>query len=87
MARKEKAILGDYNMTSDRNGRVYKRSEMRKEWTGNWVHKSEWEPKHPQLVIIPRVEKIAEQPARSEDDPLFIPFTPVAMPGDDLDEY
>lgn len=30
-------------MVCDRNGKVYRRSEMRKEWNGLWVHKSEFE--------------------------------------------
>lgn len=27
----------------------YPRSEMRQEWTGRWVHKASWDPRHPQL--------------------------------------
>lgn len=59
---------GDYNMTSDRNGNVYPRSEMRREWNSKWVHKSEWEERHPQDVIKavkdnPRVTPVRDESA------------------------
>lgn len=34
---------------SDRSGQQFPYLEMRREWTGSWVHISEYEPKHPQL--------------------------------------
>jgi len=34
---------------SDRDGFAYPYNEMVKEWTGAWVHRSEWEPKSPLL--------------------------------------
>ena len=34
---------------SDRSGMAYPYKEMRKEWNGSFVHKSEFEEKHPQL--------------------------------------
>jgi len=34
---------------SDRDGRAYPYNEMVQEWTGAWVHVSEYEPKQPQL--------------------------------------
>jgi len=34
---------------SDRDGFAYPYNEMVKEWTGVWVHRSEWEPKSPLL--------------------------------------
>jgi len=34
---------------SDRSGFAYPYNEMVKEWNGSLVHKSEFEPKHPQL--------------------------------------
>lgn len=57
---------GDYNMTSDRNGNVYPRSEMRKEWNGKWVHKSEWEERHPQDIIKAIKDNPGVTPVRSE---------------------
>ena len=34
---------------SDRSGMAFPYTEMVKEWNGSLVHKSEFEPKHPQL--------------------------------------
>ena len=34
---------------SDRDGQAYPYNEMVQEWTGAWVHRSEWEPKSPLL--------------------------------------
>ena len=34
---------------SDRDGFAYPYNEMRQEWTGSWVHESEFEPKSPLL--------------------------------------
>ena len=36
---------------SDRSGMSFPYSEMRFEWTGMFVHTSEWEPKQPQLDL------------------------------------
>jgi hypothetical protein len=35
-------------MISDRSGFEFPYSEMVQEWNGSWVHKSEFEQKHPQ---------------------------------------
>ena len=35
---------------SDRSGMEYPYSEMKKEWNGSFVHRSEYESKHPQLT-------------------------------------
>ena len=35
---------------SDRSGMEYPYNEMKKEWNGSFVHKSEYESKHPQLT-------------------------------------
>ena len=37
---------------SDRSGQAFPYREMVKEWTGALVHRSEFEPKHPQLVGV-----------------------------------
>ena len=36
---------------SDRSGMAFPYREMMYEWNGSFVHSSEWEPKHPQLVV------------------------------------
>ena len=38
---------------SDRSGAAFPYNEMVKEWTGAWVHISEFEAKHPQLEPLP----------------------------------
>ena len=40
---------------SDRSGLQFPYTEMVQEWTGAWVHTSEYEPKHPQLEPLPIV--------------------------------
>ena len=41
---------GKYSLAiSDRDGQAYPYTEMVREWTGMWVHISEYEPKSPQL--------------------------------------
>ena len=34
----------------DRSGRKIRSRDMKKEWNGLWVHKNDWEEKHPQLT-------------------------------------
>jgi|TARA_E500000318_G_C3396112_1_gene147935 hypothetical protein len=46
IGKKSKAI-------SDRSGVAFPYTEMRKEWNGSLVHKSEYEEKHPQLEPSP----------------------------------
>ena len=41
---------------SDRSGMAFPYNEMVQEWTGAWVHYSEFEPKHPQLEPRPIVQ-------------------------------
>ncbi len=40
---------------SDRSGMAFPYNEMVQEWTGAWVHISEFEPKQPQLEPLPIV--------------------------------
>ncbi|HSN23798.1 MAG TPA: hypothetical protein VLS45_06470 [Methylomicrobium sp.] len=45
----------DHLVIDEETGSVHYRSEMRQRpETGIWVHKSNWEPRHPQLYIKPR---------------------------------
>lgn len=51
---------GDHNAISDISGQEFKRSEMVFNWKGQLVHRlTEFEPKHPQLTIRGRTERIA----------------------------
>lgn len=85
--RKTRAVLGDWNMTCQRTGRVFKRSEMKQEWTGLWVHKSVWEPRHPQDIITPKDDQTSVYPATPEAPLVFDQYTPATMPESNLDEY
>jgi len=51
---------GTHNVISDISGQKFKRSEMRFNWKGELVHTAtEFEPKHPQIDIRGRTERIA----------------------------
>lgn len=68
---RNKFVKGDHNVISDISGQKFKRSEMRFNWKGQLVHAAtEWEPKHPQIDIRGRSEKIAVKDSRTQgDDP------------------
>ncbi len=57
---------------SDRSGMAFPYNEMVKEWNGMFVHKSEFEPKHPQLEPKPHggdMQALKDaRPARTEND-------------------
>lgn len=57
---------GDYKRVSDRGGRIYYRSQMRREWNGLLVGKDQWEPKHPQLDIRARSDEQEAEDARPQ---------------------
>lgn len=78
---KNKYVRGDHNVISDISGQKFKRSEMSFNWKGQLVHTlTEFEPKHPQLTIRGRKEKIAVTDGtrtQGEDPPLQDPpFNP-----------
>lgn len=75
---------GNHNVISDYSGFKFKRSEMRYTWDGKLVHKSEWEPKQPQLDIRPPRETIAiavEGVRVPQEDPALLnpPITTAQM--------
>ena len=66
---------------SDRSGMEFPYNEMVKEWNGMFVHKSEFEPKHPQLEPKPHggdMQALQDaRPARAENDtPRLLPHNP-----------
>lgn len=74
---KNRYIAGDYNVICDITGFKYKRSECRIGQPGSLiagllVHKSEWAPRHPQLDIRAREERIGVPDARPEGRDVFI---------------
>ncbi len=64
-------IPGDYNVIDEISGQKHKRSDCRLNWKGQLVHHTNWEPKHPQLTIRGRKEKIAVEDPRTQGDPVF----------------
>ena len=65
--------LGEHNVISDISGFKHKSSEMRKlsgEQRGLLVHKSEWNPAHPQLNIRGREDKqnVVDPRTRTTDE-------------------
>lgn len=63
--------IGDWKMDSDYSGKTFLRSQMRKTWDGYWVHKDEWEPKHPQLSLKGVKDKQAVKPVRPRSEILI----------------
>jgi hypothetical protein len=70
---------GDWNAISDFSGQKFKASDGMFTWQNFFVHKSEWEPKQPQLDLRGRDENIAVPYSRPRQDDVF--FVPTA---DDL---
>ena len=56
-------IPGDYWMICQRTGGKYRRSEMRKEWTGFWVHKSVFNIRNAQDFVRSVPDNPAVHPA------------------------
>ena len=66
---------GDYNMVCDRSGQTFPASEMRREWTGMWVHESYWEPRHPQDFVRGRADDQKVPVSRPDVDPVSLLVT------------
>lgn len=57
---KNRFVSGDHNVISDDSGQKFKRSECVFNWKKQLVHfATEYEPKHPQIDIRGRTERIA----------------------------
>ena len=61
---------------SDRSGLAFPYSEMVKEWNGSLVHKSEFEPKHPQIkrkhIKADAIALVNARPRPKDDDKQFV---------------
>lgn len=68
--RKHKEIYraGDFKLISDESGFTVMASQTRVTWEGYRVLSSEWDPKHPQLIIYPHEDKISVDNPRPESD-------------------
>ena len=68
---------GKYALSiSDRSGMAFPYNEMVREWTGAWVHRSEYEPKSPQLQpkptgADPQALQEQDQPERNLEHKVF----------------
>ena len=77
-------VSGDHNVISGDSGQKFKRSECVFNWKNLLVHRlTEFEPKHPQLTIRPRKEKIGVTNGtrtQADDLPLDVPaFDPATQ--------
>lgn len=61
---------GDFKVRSDESGLTVMASNTMVQWDNLRVARSEFDPKHPQLIIYPRQDKISVENARPtpEDD-------------------
>ena len=61
---------------SDRSGLAFPYNEMVKEWNGSLVHKSEFEPKHPQIkrkhIKADAIALVNARPRPKDDDKQFV---------------
>lgn len=66
---------GDHLVISDISGQKFRRSKCKLNWKGQLVNSlTEWEPKHPQLTITPKTERISVSDARPRQaDRFFVP--------------
>ena len=72
--RKNRFIMGDYNVISDYSGQKLKRSQCRYTWDNYLVGNEEWEPKQPQLNLRGRDEQIGAPDSRPrQPDVFFVP--------------
>lgn len=75
--RKHKEVYkpGDFKVRSDESGLTVMNSECQLTWRGLKVHHSEWDPKHPQLIIYPRQDRIqVNNPRPTSEDDSDLPF-------------
>lgn len=59
-------------MIDDLTGEKMRRSEARKTWDGFWVHKDNWDAKHPQLSVKGRKDIQAVKPVRPRPEDTFV---------------
>jgi len=72
---------------SDRSGLEFPYNEMVKEWTGALVHKSEWEPKQPQLDPTIYTDPEALQNPRPPVNMLTGAISPSGVPNQITNRY
>lgn len=73
---------GDWYVICDRTGFKIKASEARREWNGLLVHKSVWEPRHPQDFVKGTRDVQSPPFTRGESTDTFV--GPLSLEGDAL---
>lgn len=63
---------GDYLAVDDISGQTHLASEMRLNWKGQFVHKKNWEPRHPQDFVRTRNDDQSVPVARPRPDDVFV---------------
>jgi hypothetical protein len=63
---------GDHYVIDDRTGQKIYASEARKEWTGDFVHSKNWEPRQPQDLIRSRRDDQSVTNARPRPLDIFV---------------
>lgn len=66
--KKETYKSGSWNAICDRCGFRYKADKLKEEWTGLYVCKGCWEPRHPQDFLRGREEDTSVPFSRPDDD-------------------
>lgn len=77
MGGKNRFILGTNNAISDISGQKHKVKDMRLTWDNLLVHRSEWYPQSPQLIITPKQEDIAARVTRTQNVPTELADPPI----------
>ena len=67
-----------YKFACHRCGFWFPSTEIRKEWTGLYVCKKDWEPRHPQTLIKTHGEKAFPDIVSKEGDATFVAYCDVA---------
>jgi hypothetical protein len=75
---------GDWLVCCDRCGGEFYASEMRREWTGLIVCRSDWEPRHPQDFKKGVPDRQNPAWVRPEPADTFVEFGTIALSGDEI---
>jgi hypothetical protein len=64
--------VGKHNLICDISGEKIRSDKYRKTWDGLVVSPDDYDPKHPQLNLRPRKEKISVRPTRDRPVDVFV---------------
>ncbi len=63
---------GAHNVICDISGRKVRSDKTRKTWQNFITSEEDYDPKHPQLTLRPRSEKLGVKPTRVRPTPKFV---------------